>query len=81
MEAAATARNATRSQLRSLGRLIDHNRHRGVTITAVADRSGLSIGYISEICRGILPGGRKVSVEEYERVRQVIRNLADGAKA
>jgi len=80
MEAAATARNATRSQLRSLGRLIDHNRYRGVTITSVADRAGLSIAYISEISRGLLPGGRKVSLAEYVRIQQIIRDLAGGGK-
>jgi len=73
-------RFATRSQLRSLGRLIDHNRHRGVTITSVADRAGRSIAYISEICRGLLPGGRKVSLAEYGRIQQIIRDLAEGAK-
>lgn len=68
---------ATRTQLRSLGRLINRNRHNGVTATQVADRAGRSIGYISEITRGLLPGGRRVSVVEYQRLRQIIFSLAE----
>ena len=54
--AGRAATRATRAQLRSLGRLIDRNRHRGVTITRVADRAGVSISWLSEVSRGLLPG-------------------------
>jgi len=80
METTVRAQNATRSQLRSLGRLIDRNRHRGVTITNVADRAGRSISYISEISRGLLPGGRKVSRAELEHLRDIIKELSGDAK-
>lgn len=72
----ATRRNATRPQLRALGKLIDRNRYRGVTITAVADRAGVSIGYLSEVCRGLLPRGRKVPLDEYQRLRRIIGELS-----
>lgn len=80
MAVATKDRNATRAQLRSLGRLIDHNRYRGVTLTRVADRTGLSVGYMSEVARGLLPGGRRVSVAEYERIRQAILDLAEAPR-
>ena len=74
-----TLRFATRTQLKSLGSLIDRYRRRGVTATKVADRSGRSISYISEITRGLLPGGRRVTAEDYQRIRQIIRDLAEQA--
>ena len=71
-----SVRSASRPQLRSLGVLINRNRHRGVTLTQVADRAEVSIGWLSEVCRGILPGGRRLSKAEYARLRQTIQDLA-----
>ena len=66
------AKNATRAQLRSLARL---RRIRGVTLTRLADETGYSIAYLSEITRGLLPGGRRVTVAEFERIKSAIQEL------
>ena len=69
---------ATRRQLRSLRKLM---RHHEVTLAALSDAAGrngtaYSKGYLSEISRGVLPGGRVVTKAEYQRLRSLILELA-----
>ena len=67
---------ATRTQLRSLGRLMG----REVKLHQISERTGHSIGWLSEVTRGILPGTRAVTKGEYERLRQVILVFRRGAR-
>jgi len=52
---ASTERNATVAELRSLETLMDRYRRFGVTVAGVAERAGVSSGYVSQVRRGIRP--------------------------
>ena len=75
MPIAQKERCASRTQLRSLGTLVGKYRARGVTLTRLSDRVGRSVSYLSEITRGLLPDGRRVTMDEFARIRAAIEAL------
>lgn len=69
----AGPRKASKRLLKSLGNLMARKR---IRLHELAEETGKSIGFLSETCRGIVPGSRSIDMGEYRTLRSAIRRIA-----